>query len=91
MATPTLNASTDKPSYLPGDPITVTWTVVDADNATETLVLSGSDAQGNEVSVELVVNRQDPFTMDSVTWQRTGQRLTVDNTNRRATGTVPSA
>jgi hypothetical protein len=85
MANPVVNATLNKgTSYLPGEAVTVTWTVTDADNSTETLVLEGVDSQGN------AVNRQDTFTMNRVYWQRTATNLTVNNATRTATGTVPT-
>jgi hypothetical protein len=91
MANPVVNATLNKgTSYLPGEAVTVTWTVTDADNSTETLVLEGVDSQGNAVSATVVLNRQDTFTMNRVYWQRTATNLTVNNATRTATGTVPT-
>lgn len=91
MATPVLNATTNKPVFAAGEPITVSWTVTDADNSNEQLVLSGVDGQGNAVSVTLDVARTDIFTMQVAKWVRTNVSLTIDNVARRATGTMPTA
>lgn len=90
MAAPVITLTPDKPSYAPGEAITVTVTASDPDNATERLVLTGQDSQGNAVTAVLDVSRVDPFTITAASWERTGQALTIDNTNRRVTGTVPS-
>lgn len=91
MATPVVTPKLDQASYEPGDPITVSWTVVDADNSTETLRLEGTDSQGNAVVVNVTVNRLDPFTMNRVWWPRTGANLAINQATRTATGTVPTA
>jgi hypothetical protein len=92
MATPVLTATADQTGpYLPGAPCVVSWTVVDADNSSETIEWTGHDSQGNTVSGTVVIARQDTFTMDSVKWQRTGQAFVVDNANRKANSVVPSA
>lgn len=91
MATPVLTATTNKGSYLPGEGITGTWVSTDADNSTEVLRLEGQDAQGNDVSVDLTINRNDPFTMTKISWVRTGVELTFNNTARTFSGTVPTA
>lgn len=91
MAAPTVTPVVDQATpYAPGAPITVSWLVTDADNSTERLVLVGRDAQGNEVTTTLDIQRQDEFTMTRVYWERTDADLAVDNTNRRATGVVPT-
>lgn len=92
MATPVVAAApTSAAPYAPGAALTVGWTVTDADNSTEKLVLEGVDASGNDVQVVLDIARQDTFTMTRVYWQRTNTNLAVDNANRKATGVVPTA
>lgn len=92
MAAPNVTPVVDQATpYAPGAPITASWIVTDADNSTERLVLEGEDSQGNRVTTTLDIQRQDEFTMTRVFWERTGADLAVDNTNRRATGVVPSA
>lgn len=91
MANPVLTATTNKGSYLPGEGITGTWVSTDADNSTETLRLEGEDSQGNDVSVDLVINRIDTFTMTKISWVRTGAELTFNNTARTFAGSVPTA
>jgi hypothetical protein len=92
MSSPQITATPDKSTpYAPGAPITISWTVVDADNSTETLRLTGRDSQGNEVITDVVITRQDSFTMTDVSWVRTGVKLAIDNATRKATGVVPTA
>ena len=91
MANPVVTVTLDKPSYTPGSPIVVSWSAVDADNSTETIRWEGADGEGNAVSGEITIARQDSFTMTRVYWPRTGVSLAVDNSTRKATGTVPSA
>lgn len=92
MAAPVVTPTPDKVTpYAPGAPITASWTVLDPDNSTERLVLEGVDSQGNQVVTFLDIQRQDTFQMTRVYWERTGTDLGVDNVNRRASGTVPSA
>lgn len=91
MSTPTIDVSMNAQSYLPGASVVASWTVTDADNSTEVLTLQGTDSQGNTVSVDVTINRMDNFTMTRVFWPRTGTNLTVNNTNRTATGVMPSA
>lgn len=91
MAAPIVTPKLDQTSYEPGDPLTVSWTVVDADNSSETLRLEGVDSQGNQVTVNVTVNRLDPFTMTRVYWPRTGVNLAINQATRTATGTVPTA
>ena len=91
MASPVITATADKQSYAPGDTIIVSWTVVDADNATQEIIFTGHDGQGNVVEARLIVNRQDPFVMDRVYWSESGENLTIDQAARRASGIVPNA
>lgn len=92
MASPVLNAAPTLPTpYAPGAAFTVAWTVTDADNSTEELVLEGQDASGTPVQVKLNIGRQDTFTMTRVYWSRTGTNLAIDNATRKATGVVPTA
>lgn len=92
MAAPSVTVTPDKSTpYAPGAPVVLSWTVVDADNSTETIEFAGLDSQGNTVSGTVVINRQDTFTMTEVKWQRTGTLFTIDNAARKANGVVPSA
>jgi hypothetical protein len=92
MAAPVVTATLDQSAaYAPGAPIAVSWTVVDADNSTERLILEGADSQGNAVTMTVDVARQDVFTMTRVYWERTGTNLAVNNGTRSASGVVPSA
>jgi hypothetical protein len=94
MAAPVVVTSVNKPPsapYAPGEAITVSWTVTDADNATEALRLMGRDSQNNEVTVDLNIARQDTFTMTRVFWPRTNVDLVINNGTRQATGVVPTA
>lgn len=92
MAAPTITATPNKPGpYIPGENITISWVVIDADNSTEVLNLTGVDSQGNVVNLTLDITRRDIFTMTRVWWPRTGVDLVIDNVNQRAVGTVPSA
>jgi hypothetical protein len=90
VATPIITLTADRQSYSPGDPITVTVSVVDPDNSTERLVLVGQDSQGNSVSATLDINRSDLFTITSAQWERTGVSLSIDQANMRIAGVVPS-
>lgn len=91
MSVPVLTPATNKSGYLPSEAVNASWTVVDADNDSETLVFEGTDSEGNAVSAVLVLNRNDPFTMTRVYWQRTGTNLVINNTARTATGVMPGA
>lgn len=48
MATPTVSASLDKPSYAPGDKMTLTVSYADADNDAGTVTVIVTDAEGNK-------------------------------------------
>ena len=90
MASPIVTATPDKATYTPGAPIVVSWTVTDPDNSTDVLRLEGTDIGGNPVSVDVVIHREDGFTMTKAYWVRTGVSLAIDNVARKATGIVPS-
>jgi hypothetical protein len=91
MATPVVTLTPDRASYSPGDPIVVAVSAVDADNSSERLVLSGTDSQGNAVTVALNIDRRDTFTITSAVWERTGVALAIDQAGMRVSGSVPSA
>lgn len=91
MAVPVINPTTNKSVYAPGEAISGTWTIVDADNATFTLRLEGTDGQNNPVSVDVVLTRTDTFTMQRVYFVEANLDVTFNNTNRTFVGTVPSA
>jgi hypothetical protein len=91
MANPVLTPTTNKTTYAPGESITGTWTVVDADNATMTLRLQGADLSGLPIEVDVTINRSDPFTMERIFFVEENVDLTFNNTNRTFSGTVPSA
>jgi len=74
---------------LPGSVVNFTWTVTDADNRTLTWACEGTDSQGNVVNLTGQLTVQDTFQMTSFTLG--GVALTIDNTNRKATGIVPAA
>lgn len=89
MGAPVVTLTPDHASYLPGAPVIVAVSVVDPDNSTERLVLVGQDSQGNQVTVTQDIQRNDPFTIDSARWERTGEALTV--TGMAVSGPMPSA
>lgn len=92
MATPVVTVTPNKTEpYVPGEQISLSWTVVDADDASETIRYTGTDSEGNVVSGEITIQRQDSFEMTEVVWDRTGTAFTVDNQARVATSIVPSA
>lgn len=91
MATPVLTATTNKASYAPGEAITGTWLSTDADNASLTVRVEGTDSQGFAAVVDTTVTRVDPFTVSRVYIVETGTDLTFNQGNRTFAGTVPTA
>ena len=89
MAAPTVTVTPPAGVQAPSASVAFTWTVVDPDNRTITFNWTGTDSQGNPVSGSGVMDIQDAFTMNTFTLG--GTALTIDNTLRRATGTVPAA
>lgn len=92
MAAPVVTVTPDKATpYSPGESITLSWTAVDPDTGTVTIHYEGEDSEGNAVSGDITINRQDVFTMTSVSWVGGGPAFSVNNTARTATSVVPSA
>lgn len=89
MATPEVTVTPPTGTLAPGSTVVFTWTVIDADNRSIVFDWSGVDSQGNAVVGSGSLNIQDAFTMNTFTLG--GSNLTIDNTNRRATGVVPAA
>lgn len=64
MATPTVSASLDKPSYPKGATMTLTVTYGDADSTTLTLTITATDASGNVSPPTTVTAVIDPTVVD---------------------------
>lgn len=91
MATPTLASNTNKTVYAPGEAITGTWLATDADNATLTIRVEGTDSQGFAAVSDTTITRLDPFTVSRVYIVETNADLTFNQVNRTFSGTVPTA
>lgn len=91
MAAPQLTVTTNKTAYAPGEAITGGWVSVDPDNASLTVEAKGTDSQGNEVTVNTVITRVDPFTMTSLRIVETNTVIPFNNTARTFAGTIPTA
>lgn len=89
MAAPTVNVTAPAGPLAPGSLVEFTWTVSDGDNRTLDWQGVGVDSQGNTVTLTGSIQVQDDFTMQTFTLG--GVPLSIDNTNRRATGVVPAA
>jgi hypothetical protein len=84
MALPVVTGTPDKPEYVQGETVTITF-VVEGDTRTEVVdrvvEAHGHDDEGNEVDVLVTthvrVTVPDNFTFDFVRWQDTGQALAL--------------
>jgi len=85
---PVVTLAADQASYDPGTPATVTATITDADNQTETLTTTGTDALGLDVTQVETITRKDHFTIE---WSVDGQPQPDLNNMTTVTITVPTA
>lgn len=63
MATPTVTASLNKPSYQPGEAMTLTVNYSDTDTRAVTVTVTVADSQGNTSSPATVAAVIDPSTI----------------------------
>jgi len=63
MSTPTVSAVLDKPSYSPGERMTLTVTYADADTTSYPVVVTVTDAAGGQGSATVNVVRNDQLTI----------------------------
>jgi len=85
MAAPTVTATPDKPSYNAGDLVRVQFSVVDGpvnSGKSRTVVWTGVDGEGNEVSGQLTTTVNTPvpdtFQLTSVKWADTNAPFSVN-------------
>ncbi len=63
MAAPTVSATSDKVSYAPGQPVTVTVSYADPDTKTNVVTITGTDAEGHAATVTLNLSVVDPVSV----------------------------
>lgn len=65
MASPTVTASLNKPTYAPGEEMLLTVQYGDTDNDSVTVTIVVTDSQGNQSEpVTVVANVSDPLTVE---------------------------
>lgn len=63
MAAPVLSATTDKPSYAPGELVTLTVTRSDPDSRLVSVALLGTDSAANSTPLTVEFGIADPVTL----------------------------
>jgi hypothetical protein len=82
MASPTVTATLDKPSYKPGDLVTLTVNYTDPDTKTITVSVKVTDSEGHDADVGPITAIIDPLTVQASsspakTWTKISDTGTV--------------